>query len=108
MISGWKGKAVKIARFYKPSSWLTYLRLKGKLTDIYGSGTDDSFFPDYADDRSSKATSISLGKGRAKNVWDQGEWSVTLAWTNDRVGIIVVYTHKALNDDMKANRDEGF
>lgn len=108
MVSEWKGRTVRIARFYKPGSWLTYLRLQGKLADLYGAGKDDSFFPDYADSQSSKATSISLGKGRAKHVWDQDKWSLSLVWSSNRTGVMLIYYHKALNSDMKENRDEGF
>lgn len=106
-INAIEGKVAVVGKFMQPGSWLNYRSWKARLEEIYGAGDDRSYFPDYANSDSSKATAISLGKGRALHVWDQGEWMIALAWRDREFGINLGYMHKALMDVMKNRQDAG-
>ena len=92
-------RAAAIGRFYKPGTWLTYNRVESDLVEKYGKGKDLSFYPSYANDSSSKETSISLKTGRAIRSWQQVGFTIQLKW-EDRDHVTLLYFH----DDLEAKR----
>jgi len=106
VIQGFLGKVMAVTKISKPGSWLNYQNLKGRLAKIHGPGVDESYFPDYADSQSSKATSINLGEGRAKHLWKKEGWKIILLWS-DRDSVLLYYIDEGLDKKYRSSNPEG-
>lgn len=95
IVTLYDGFAASVARAYKPATWLTYWKLEKDLQERFGRGKDLSWFPNYANDASSREIAIAIGKGRAIRQWDEQGWSLQLKWTQ-RESILLVYFHDEL------------
>lgn len=89
------GRIASINRQLTPATWLTFNDASAALVKLYGDPVDLSVFPSYAREQSSRETAITLGKGRAVQKWDRGEWTVLLAWGKQDL-MMLSYRHKAL------------
>jgi hypothetical protein len=96
-----EGRIANVVRLYTPASWLKYQELENDLITKYGTGDDLSSFPSYADDASSRETSISLGKGRAARQWKLTGFTIQLKWTT-RDNVVLAYYH----DELEAKREK--
>ena len=101
------GKVAAVGRFYSPGTWLTYRDLERTLVEKYGPGKDLSFFPSYADDSSSRETSISLKRGRAVRSWQQEGYTIQLKWES-RDHVVLMYFHDDLEAERTARKKDEF
>ena len=96
-------RIASVSIFYPSPSWLNYRLLLGQLQEKYGKGVNLDKFPDYAQSDSSKATTISLNKGRALTLWPQEGWSINYGWAS-RNWRILEYRHDKLSDILDKKR----
>ena len=106
VIQGFTKKIMSVAKIQKPGSWLNYENLKSRLVKVHGPGSDESYFPDYADSLSSKATSISIGKGQAKHLWKKDDWKIVLLWSNNK-SMTLFYIDEELESEYRGGNPEG-
>ncbi|NOZ11646.1 MAG: hypothetical protein GXP09_11470 [Gammaproteobacteria bacterium] len=97
------GRVASVSIFYPSPSWLNYRVLLGQLKEKYGEGINFDNFPDYAQSDSSKATSITLKKGRALTSWPQTGWSINYGWASKNWRILE-YTHDNLSEAVNQER----
>lgn len=90
-----RGRVASVWRLYPGMTWLRFASLRADIGEIYGQGLDLSGYPSWADDTESKTTAIRLQEGKACYQWDQGEWTIRLAWVGDSAGLF--YEHEALH-----------
>ena len=105
LIREFNEKVATVSIFYPEPSWLSYRLLLERLLDKYGSGVNLDTFPEYADNDSSKATAITLGKGRAMTVWNQTGWSLKYGWASDKWRVLT-YMHDKLAQKLQAKERE--
>jgi hypothetical protein len=90
-----------VLKMHEPARWMNYLKLRGKLEEIYGRPEDRSYFPAHADTESSRETAIRIGAGEVRLVWPQPDgWDLMLHWAG-RDYINVFYIHNLLWDQVR-------
>lgn len=99
------GRVSRVARLYKPGTWLTYNNVEHDLVEKYGQGKDHSFFPSYANDMTTRENAITLKKGQAARVWSQPGFTIELIWSDSKA-VMLRYSHDDLAAIEKAKKKD--
>ena len=83
-VLAFKGRIYKIVRRYRPATRMRFEDMKQLLENKYGSGADESRFPEDAENTAAKVGAVYRGDGRMQFKWQpKPEWSVTLQWDRE-------------------------
>lgn len=108
MVTVIDGRIASVLRLLSArGTWIAYRPVEQELRSKYGPPSKDkTYFPKYADDDDSRATSIEVGTGRILMAWDQPEFTVGLVWS--KAGMALNYQLKALAAAAEKARDNGY
>ncbi|MBK1718796.1 hypothetical protein [Thiocystis violacea] len=103
----YSNRLYKVVRAHAVSTQLAFDDIYNDLRQIYGPGTDQSRFPDYASTPAARLASIRRGEGRALHRWEPSPaWSIELSWTRE-LGVSLAYIATELNARRAARMDGG-